>query len=951
MNTKLSILCDKFIEAGWLAALILTPLYMNIYTHRMFEPDKSTIVRCLALLMLAFYITKIVDNLITKYRSTETTPPQKGPSSWIHFIKTPLFISFGLFVIAYIISVIFSAVPYNSIWGGYDRMQGLYTTAGYWVIFLMVAMNLRTKAQIERVISTIIFTSIAIVAYAFIQWFGQDPVPWQAMDPSLRASATMGNPAFLAAYLIMIIPLTLTRLIQTSNKGEIISAMFYALIMLSQIISVFLTKSPVSIVAMGIGICVYVSVYALIKRNIITLAAVSSSFVAGIIFLVLFNLPNLTKIPDTGIWHKTFGKLMAIGHIRPLGQIADIGPYTSGRTNIIMWKGVWKLITDKDEPYRFFIGYGPESLSTVYYKNYTMELAKLEGANVHADRAHNGYLDIWVWHGILGIGAYILLLITTIYIALKSIYLYRKENTYTVLIILGFLSTLITHQIQVFAGFEIVSTITFFWILIAVIYALYRIKLFPPEKEAPPAVTPVEPQADETPAFVTIYSTHDPSEISIIRLKLQDSGIPFVIQNENTQNMLPGVDGFVQAQIQVLQNDIDNAKLLLQGIVKDTNQIQNPPILNIPDTFNWKRYLLIGYALLTIAIAFIMFYFSWADTRMITPEIKTVRDALLVVFCLWLLAGLIVGIMAWPRYLFWTYAGQTILLAIIIVRRYWPDDSSDTDIMLIYTWVWFLLGFIIGALSIKDTRKPIRWGNPEGVMAGMITLTAAMFVIINVNLPVLRADGFYKFCFSYDQSAEEVLRTGKKDAYEAMNAGNQEEASKIRQTKRNEAYQIRLMCIRHFQNALRFAPDERAYLNGSGRNFLELAKLAMDQSRKNDTNPPNQLKAMPSIKELTEGDFVKRGADNRPYTDYNYHDFAVCSFSCIQRAYNLDPKNYERIIALIRIYRYLGDMDRDIAKIEKALKLCDEARKASPQNTKTDDEIKDLQQRLKAFSK
>ena len=108
---------------------------------------------------------------------------------------------------------------------------------------------------------------------------------------------------------------------------------------------------------------------------------------------------------------------------------------------------------------------------------------------------------------------------------------------------------------------------------------------------------------------------------------------------------------------------------------------------------------------------------------------------------------------------------------------------------------------------------------------------------------------------------------------------------------------------------------------------------------------------MPIIKELIEGDFVKRDTNNRPYTDYNYHDFAICSYACIQRAYELDPRNYERIIALIIIYRYLGDMDRDIAKIKMALKLCDEARQASPLNTKTDDEIEGLQQRLKAFSK
>jgi hypothetical protein len=40
MRTKLSIFCDKVIEAGWLAALVVVPLFFNIHSSRVFEPDK-----------------------------------------------------------------------------------------------------------------------------------------------------------------------------------------------------------------------------------------------------------------------------------------------------------------------------------------------------------------------------------------------------------------------------------------------------------------------------------------------------------------------------------------------------------------------------------------------------------------------------------------------------------------------------------------------------------------------------------------------------------------------------------------------------------------------------------------------------------------------------------------------------------------------------------------------
>ena len=57
-TTLIVLLCDKFIEAGWLAAVFLTAFYMNIYTHRMFEPDKACVLRSLVLLMLVAWFIK-----------------------------------------------------------------------------------------------------------------------------------------------------------------------------------------------------------------------------------------------------------------------------------------------------------------------------------------------------------------------------------------------------------------------------------------------------------------------------------------------------------------------------------------------------------------------------------------------------------------------------------------------------------------------------------------------------------------------------------------------------------------------------------------------------------------------------------------------------------------------------------------------------------------------------
>ena len=46
-------------EAAWLAAVMLVPLFFNIYSSRIFEPDKLTLLRSLALVILAAWLVKL----------------------------------------------------------------------------------------------------------------------------------------------------------------------------------------------------------------------------------------------------------------------------------------------------------------------------------------------------------------------------------------------------------------------------------------------------------------------------------------------------------------------------------------------------------------------------------------------------------------------------------------------------------------------------------------------------------------------------------------------------------------------------------------------------------------------------------------------------------------------------------------------------------------------------
>ena len=62
MQTKLSRICDAIIEAGWLAALVVAPLFFNTFSNRVFEPDKIHLVRSIALLMAVAWLVQLIDS-------------------------------------------------------------------------------------------------------------------------------------------------------------------------------------------------------------------------------------------------------------------------------------------------------------------------------------------------------------------------------------------------------------------------------------------------------------------------------------------------------------------------------------------------------------------------------------------------------------------------------------------------------------------------------------------------------------------------------------------------------------------------------------------------------------------------------------------------------------------------------------------------------------------------
>ena len=249
MKTKLSVFCEKIIEAGWLAALVTVPLFFNIYSARTFEPDKIALLRTIALVMSLSWIVMVIEQGST---SGSAGDPELTPTNRFRlWIKTPLVLPTTLLVVVYLISTIFSISPHVSFWGSYQRLQGTYSALSYITVFALMAATLRTREQVDRLITVVIVTSIPVSLYGIVQRYGLDPLPW-AGDVTTRVASSLGNAIFVASYLIMVIPLTIVRLVESmtaivkeeeASWGYTILAAIYIFALAVQTLTVIFSQS------------------------------------------------------------------------------------------------------------------------------------------------------------------------------------------------------------------------------------------------------------------------------------------------------------------------------------------------------------------------------------------------------------------------------------------------------------------------------------------------------------------------------------------------------------------------------------------------------------------------------------------------------------------------------------------------------------------------------------
>ncbi|MBP9770791.1 O-antigen ligase family protein [Candidatus Gracilibacteria bacterium] len=319
---------------------------------------------------------------------------------------------FWIALISYILilplSTIFSIFPHLSFWGTFGRGQGLFQFLHY-ILFFLCLLTL-DKKNTKDLINLLCYGALATSIIALSQQFS-----------TLRIFGTIGQPDFLASYLLITLPFCFfnwSEETQSSNKKY-----FWFTSSLLILLTIILTTSRSAILGLIAGLILF-SIIKGQKKLLLIPAALC-------LITIFLNIFSSTLQIEKDIFLSRF--------------LIHGETFKSAEIRLKIWPKTIKEIISKP-----LLGYGPETLSEVF--------PQFDKEKV--DRAHNEILDTAFSSGILGLISYMGLLLSIFIICIKN----RKNN-----LLLASLISLVSLFITNMFSFSTTAHYVFWWLIIGII--------------------------------------------------------------------------------------------------------------------------------------------------------------------------------------------------------------------------------------------------------------------------------------------------------------------------------------------------------------------------------------------------------------------------------------------------------------------------------------------------
>ncbi|MBP9716861.1 MAG: O-antigen ligase family protein [Candidatus Levybacteria bacterium] len=524
---------SRGIEFLFYSLFLLIPLVFAGNTSELFEFSKMWLTFGIAISIGFLWFSKMI--LLKK----------------VIFKRTLFDIPILLILFSHLVSTLVSMDPHISLWGYYSRWNGgLLSMITYAFFFWAFVSNFNhdpeenpttnhlsrksffdIKPDALRVISNSLLVSLIsgliVVLWAIPSHFGYDPTCyvfrgtldttcWTAdFQPTVRIFGPLGQPAWLAAYLGILLPIAgafaLRELRKTKAK---INPKFlgYSGLFILFYIALLYSGSRGGIIGVFVSLLFMLISYIYFNRH--DLSFLKNKFIPiliGALILVTpfagIDLPNGTKITYDVLLRQFKKDAPAVDTNVPVTQedgkavtnsveenpnpAIPLGGSSSAEIRSIVWKGgiaAWKA-----NP---IFGTGVETYAFAYYKHRPEEHNRVSEWNFLYNKAHNEYINYLVTTGAFGFLSYAAFIILFFAAAVLSLF-NKKVKTIPYVgnfsastkwdnkdpMLLALVASIISMLIVNFFGFSVVITNIYLFLIPA--FILFLINLAPNIKEPP----------------------------------------------------------------------------------------------------------------------------------------------------------------------------------------------------------------------------------------------------------------------------------------------------------------------------------------------------------------------------------------------------------------------------------------------------------------------------------
>ena len=441
--------------------------------------------------------------------------------------RTPLDIPILLFLLSQVISTIFSLDVHTSIWGYYSRFNGgLLSTIAYIILYYafvsnfapqivsasnknkLTLKNLWDQVVVKRMLLVSLASGVFVALWGLPSHFGYDPTClvfrghldvacWTTdFQPKVRIFSTLGQPDWMAAYLDILLPISLAfclnffkRAEKLTSKSSLTSLLFAAISVLFYVDLLF-TRAKSGFIGFWGSFIIFAAfiIWRQYKNNkskskVIEIVK-SKIIVLTVLFLIITffigtGITGVDKFSFDGI-RAHFSKQAAVQVSKQtqalIASPGELGGTDSGTIRLIVWKGA--LDAWKNNP---IFGTGVETFAFAYYKYRPAAHNMTSEWNFLYNKAHNEYLNYMATTGTFGIVTYMSILLLFLLIVAGAVfpkinkasspllqrlkvkdYPYFEENSVLIAAITAsFISILITD----FFGFSVVITNIYLFLL------------------------------------------------------------------------------------------------------------------------------------------------------------------------------------------------------------------------------------------------------------------------------------------------------------------------------------------------------------------------------------------------------------------------------------------------------------------------------------------------------